>query len=200
MKIISFGGQLINGKTICANRLRERLNELTDEEWNKNSFAAKVKQTYMDNFKVDAEFIEKWKRIEEAPPGFDMPVRESLMFIGDGFRNIRPNVWIDLAFEGREDNQVIDDVRYISEAVRIQEEKGISILMWRKGYENSIDNRSEKELFLFVEECLLKDKDGKIDEEHIPFDIFLRNDKGVKELYEKIDEMVVPYVRERFNV
>lgn len=143
------------------------------------------------------DFIEEWKRKDECPPGFDIPIRKCLTFIGDGFRDIKSNIWIDLLLKNNNDNIIISDVRYINECDIIRSnkycKKGYTILLWRPGYENDFQNRSEQELMQFVHQ--LKNKpDGYIDIEGIPFDFWIKNDKDLSSLYDKVDKLIIPFI------
>ena len=194
---VGIAGQLAAGKDCAADHLCDKLN-LTGEHghWIRKGFAHAVKKVFMDTFQVDWEFIEKWKRIQEPPPGFIKNVRESLIFIGDGFRKMQPNIWIELAFRDQRYNQIISDVRYTNETAHIRDKGGLSILMWRPGHENTLDNDSEQQLMPFVN-MLKKMKpvpEGLLDLQEIPFDMFIINDGTVEDLYAKMDELVVPQV------
>ena len=77
---VGVGGQMQNGKDTIADYLHDVFS------WERNAFAAGVKKVFCDTFGVDEAFIEKWKVIPEPPTGFLKTVRQSLQFIGDGFR------------------------------------------------------------------------------------------------------------------
>jgi hypothetical protein len=187
--IISFAAQLGNGKDEAANYLVTRLKG----EWYRAALAENVKRIFCDAFGVNREFIEKWKRIDEAPPGFKIPIRRGLTMIGDGFRDVQENVWIDMLFKNNTKNLVISDCRYLNEANYIREHNGITVLLWRPGYENDVDNRSEQEIMPFVNK--LKDHpDGEISDDSIPFDLWIKNDSDLDRFYHKIDTIVVPYI------
>lgn len=151
----------------------------------------------MDTFNADWEFVEKWKRISDPPPGFKKNVRDCLIFIGDGFRQMQPKIWIDLAFRDMRYHQIISDVRYLNEVTRIHEEGGLNVLMWRPGHENDIQNDSEQQLMPFVNtlRAIKPIPEGVLDPAlGIPFDIFLINDSTIEELYVKVNEIVLPEV------
>jgi len=202
MKYLTLGlaGQLFCGKDTAADYLCDKLN-LTDHygHWIRKGFAHAVKKVFMDTFNVDWEFVEKWKRIADPPPGFIKNVRESLIFIGDGFRQMQPNIWIELAFRDLRYHQIISDVRYVNEVKKIRQEGGLSILMWRPGFENDIKNDSEQQLMPFINtlRAMKPVPEGVLDcKLDIPFDIFLVNDGSIEDLYAKIDDIVIPEVAE----
>jgi hypothetical protein len=154
MKIIGISGQMRNGKNVIADRLAEKLG------WKHAAFAASVKQIFCDAFDVNLDFVEEWKIKSEPPPGFKMTVRQGLQFIGDGFRKIQGNIWIDIAFRNMQDETIINDVRYMNELKRVQEEGGINILVYRPDFLNNDPNDSEAEIRPFVEYFLQEGIEG----------------------------------------
>lgn len=211
MNIITACGQLGVGKDTLSDYLAEKLNtpcnkgcQNTCKPWVRRAFATAVKDIYCDSFGVDREFIEKWKRNPEPPPGMITNVRQGLQMIGDGFRKIKPDIWIDIAlrYEGR---QIISDLRYINEAKAVKQKNGINILMFREGYLNDDPNRSEAELRPLVEYCMNHVPEGVIDLTNSKvypvgldyFDMFIYNNDGKEELYKKIDSMVIPFIKEK---
>jgi hypothetical protein len=227
IRYVAFGGQFGTGKDTAADYLAEQLNyearELYDQKrwtelekarrpivvddngpavWQRSAFADAVKSVFMDAFGEHKEFIEKWKRIPEPPEGYLKNIRQALQFIGDGFRQIKPDIWIEIAFRGYNPRKVFADCRYFNEARCVSEHGGINVLMWRPGYENDDPNPSEAQLKPCVDWCVSTNQRGIIDlslgenppEEMKWFDIFLRNDGSPEDLYKKIDEIVIPYM------
>lgn len=205
---IGIGGQLSNGKDETANYLALRLNELCHEaNWTRNAFANKVKETFERAFGKDREWVEKWKRIEVPPPGFKKNVRQCLIGIGDGFRQMCPNIWIEQAFANQTGHQIISDCRYINETNYIRENGGITILLWRDGFMNNLDNASEQEFMPFIRKCLdsqswttgetrWKPLEGALNADFgVPFDMFIRNEGTIDDLKKKVDDVVIPFVR-----
>jgi hypothetical protein len=210
-KTIGCAGQLMQGKDVLSDYLAQRLTELCYQPWKRNAFANKVKETFEKAFGKDREFVEKWKRIEVPPPGFKKNVRQCLIAIGDGFRQMKPNTWIEQAFFNQETHQVISDCRYINEANHIKENGGINILLWRDGYMNNMDNASEKELVPFIKKCLEaqhwntgEDRwmplEGELNSAmEMPFDIFIRNQGTIEDLKKKVDNIVIPLLKLRWK-
>jgi hypothetical protein len=212
MNVIGVAGQLGNGKDEFADYLAESLNKFHyhDKEsaifeplWRRSAFANAVKKVYMDAFGVDMDFIEKWKRIDEAPPGKIKNVRKSLQFIGDGFRQIQDDIWIEIALRDESKSWILSDSRYINEAIAVKAKGGLMFVLWRPGWENDDPNPSESQILPVVQACLRTQKEGPIDhmacaeEPNLQyFDFFLKNDGSLTDLYQKIDDLVVPYVRE----
>jgi hypothetical protein len=199
MKAIGVAGQLRNGKNEVANYLVTRLSG-----FERAAFAANVKRIYCETFGVSLAFVEEWKTRPEIPPGFDMNVRQGLQFIGDGFRKIQGDIWIDLAFR-HDRNIILSDVRYINELSKIRSVGGINILIYRPGFLNDDPNGSEAQIRPFVTALDALGVEGVIrPESHfdVPvdlIDIFIRNEGTILELQRKVDDFVLPYVYEKYQ-
>lgn len=206
MKVITITAQFANGKDVVCEHLSKVLSN-ENEQWRKASFARAVKDIFCDAFGVDEEFIEKWKRIPECPDGFLKPVRQSLQFIGDGFRQIRPNIWIEIAFRKMRECSIVADGRYFNEAIATKKNGGLNILVWRQGFVNADPNPSESQILPVVEwfkgiyessgaEGYLWDKVDYPD--NLPqakyYDLFIANTGTLEDLHAKLDRLVVPYV------
>ncbi len=135
-----------------------------DGVWGRASFATPVKKIFCKTFNKDLEFIEEWKTKDEIPPGMLMPVRQALTFIGDGFRKIQADIWIETAFRPENDPyyKIFTDVRYSNEARKIKQEGGLNILLYRENGVNWDDNGSEREILPYVLWCAQVGKEGKI--------------------------------------
>lgn len=208
MKYIGIAGQLANGKDMVADHLVIKLNEnrhRTEAKWKRNAFANAVKEVYERSFGVDREFVEKWKRIPDPPPGMLMNVRQGLQFVGDGFRKIKDEIWIEIAL--REDMLILSDSRYINEAKAVNELGGIMVVVARSGFENDDPNPSESQIRPIAHFCAKYLKTGTIWKQVneldltdiVPeglqyYDYFINNDGTLEELYDKVDNMLLPYV------
>ena len=204
-KVICFSGQQRNGKDESADYLVNKLNE-----WHRASFAGDVKATFCEMFNVDLAFVEKWKTNPEPPPGFIMNVRDSLIFIGDGFRQIQPDIWVERCFKKSKYPMIISDGRYISELKKVRELEGINVLIYREGYLNDIKNASESQIRPIVEFYI----ESGIEEATATYinnykgnnpnyenakliDYFIKNDSDLNSLYNKIDESLVPFIQRK---
>jgi hypothetical protein len=236
MNLIGVAGQIAAGKDVFSNYLLDKLNldvyktflqrrdvwtETGEKKtattlWSKGAFADGLKKVMMDAFNIDADFIEKWKRIDDTPPGFDMTVRKALQFVGDGFRKIKPLVWIDWTLNGNSP-KVISDCRYRNELLAIKERGGVNILLYRPGFENDIDHPSENQIKQIIFE-LSERTSEELPSIHFPsdgpispsntrisktigglIDLFIVNDGTIEDLYKKIDDIVIPYLKEKIN-
>ncbi len=199
MKVITVFAQLAAGKDTVADYLATKLNNrLTLDYWKRIGFAHAVKKVFMDTFNVDWDFIEEWKRKDEIPEGFNIPVRQALQYIGDGFRQIQSDIWINTVFRNSY-NVIISDGRYINEAKAVKEHNGFNILLYRKGFENNDPNPSESQIKPTVDWLAKTDISGAIHADDTPqdvhlFDYFLRNDGTLQELYSKIDNDLFPVI------
>lgn len=211
MKVICCSGQKQNGKDTLADYLMpilaEKLPTHFDGEadsWERGAFAYAVKKVFCDTFDVDDAFIEKWKVTDEIPEGFDKDVRKSLQFIGDGFREIQSNIWIDLAFRNRRNSVVMSDGRYPNELRVVKKHCGVNILIYRPGWLNDDPNGSEALIRPVVEWFLENGKEGynwanDASKDDVPelvgkVDLFIMNDGTIEDLHHKVDEIVVPYI------
>ena len=204
--VIGVAAQAQMGKDTLADHLRDCLLE-KDQHWSRDAFASNVKKVFSETFDKDREFIEEWKVKPEPPPGFDMPVRQSLQFIGDGFRQIMPTIWLDLTFK---DNtpKIISDVRYPNEFRRVHAEGGLNILIGRPSRLSDDPNGSEalikpyvewalnnfEQKFTNVSEALSENSSMDWPEDFDMFDVFIRNDGTIEELHEVIKKQLVPFV------
>ena len=207
MFVIGVAGQAQMGKDTLADRLAEKLNE-AGANWKRTAFAKNVKRVYSETFGVDYDFIERWKTEPEPPPGFDMNVRKSLQFIGDGFRQIKHSIWVDLCFRDQTP-QIISDVRYPNEFLRVAKEGGMNVLVGRTEKISDDPNGSEALIrpyvqwaldnlegpFVDVGEAMESKRFSGFPEFFPMFDVFVRNDGTKEELHEVIDTHLVPYVQ-----
>lgn len=213
--VIGVAGQAQMGKDTLADHLCPKLN-LSGGPWKRSAFASAVKKVFCETFGVDLAFVEKWKVIPEPPPGFSMPVRQALQFIGDGFRKIQPSIWLDLAFRNKETSTIISDVRYINEFTRVKKEGGLNIIVGRPNKLNYDSNDSEAQIRPYVswlmsrfktteEKCIdLRKFDWKDARRSVLqpppdielFDLFVLNDGTEEDLHTLIDEKVVPFCKE----
>lgn len=212
MKVIGVAAQLGNGKDVLCDYLAPKLNKGRYAEfWKRAAFANAVKKVYEDSFGVTRDFIEKWKRNPEPPPGMLMNVRQGLQFIGDGFRKIKDEIWIEIAL--REEMLVISDSRYINEARAINAKGGTMIVLYRPGFLNDDPNPSEAQIKPIVEFCAKYLQEGEIwpqihqmvQKPEIPeglqfYDYYMVNDGTLEDLYTKVDAKLVPYLRDREGV
>lgn len=212
MKVVCCSGQKQNGKDTLADYLMPLLAEALPDHydgkpdcWERGAFANAVKNVFCNTFNVDYDFIEEWKVKEEAPPGFDQEVRKSLQFIGDGFREVRGNIWIDLAFRDRRNSVVLSDGRYPNELKTIYDRDGVNVLIHRPGWLNDDPSGSEALIRPVVEWFLSHGEEGdnwskeRDDWNDVPelvrmVHLFIKNDGTIEDLHRKVDKIVLPYI------
>jgi len=210
MKIVSFSAQLGMGKDVASDYLCAKLNDIGNSGlWVRSAFANAVKDVYCDAFDVDRDFIEQWKRNPEPPPGMLMNVRKSLQFIGDGFRQIKGDIWIEIALRDESKQMIISDSRYINEAKQAYRKNGLNVVLYRPGFLNDDPNPSEAQIRPIIEWCVKTQKEGPIvlTEENMSFapegysfyEYFLINDGSLEDLYSKIDRLLIPYVQHKYT-
>lgn len=188
MNLIGVASQAQHGKDTLANYLGQVLNKTMGRaHWKRDAFANNVKRIYCETFNKDMDFVEKWKVIPEPPPGMDMTVRKSLQFIGDGFRQIQGDIWIDLMFR-KDEPKIISDIRYINELKSVKVRGGYTILVARADKLNDDPNGSEAQIRPLVTYALgLND----VRPEGMDFvDAVILNNGSVEELYAQADNLV----------
>lgn len=196
VNFLCVAGQMRSGKNVVGDHLCSRLG------FSQRSFARPVKDIFCRAFSVDLDFVEAWKVKDQPPPGFLKPVRQSLQFIGDGFRAIHPDVWVDYAFANSPPKSCFTDGRYVNELAKVRSAGGVNILLWRPNHENNDPNESEAQIRRIVDWFISKGvKDRRIEssEEESPIgcrfiDFFIVNDGTLFNLYDKIDKIVMPYI------
>ena len=185
---IGIGGQMRSGKDTVADYLAPKIG------YERASFASNVKRIYCETFGVDIEFVEKWKVIPENPPGFDSTVRQGLQLIGDGFRKIKGDIWVELALRDKNRKAVISDCRYINELKAVKDSGGYNILMCRPGYENNDPNGSEAQIRPLADYFASTKQEGVVKAGlDAPYgcefvDFFIINNGTVEDLFAKSDQ------------
>lgn len=189
--IIGVAGQLRQGKDMASDHLARSLG------LDRGAFAAGVKQVFCEYFGVDMAFVERWKVMDDPPPGFLVSVRKALQFIGDGFRSIKDDVWVERLFSQHPDDVAISDVRYRNELAAVRERGGFNVLIYRPGFLNDDPNGSEAQIRPFVEHFLAAGREGRVEAcgDFGLVDFFLINDAGIDEFHAKIDGLVAPFLK-----
>jgi hypothetical protein len=199
MRLIGVASQAQHGKDTLANYLAQVLNKSVSNKivWKRDAFANNVKRIFCDTFNKDMVFVEKWKVIPEVPPGMNMTVRRALQFIGDGFRQIQSDIWIDLMFRKDDEPKVISDIRYINELKAIKDRGGFTILIARADKLNDDPNESEAQIRPLVAYALSMNSERP---EAMGFvDAVVLNNGTVEELYAKADNLV-PQILNHFRI
>lgn len=200
MSIICTTGQLANGKDEVCDHLVKLM-----PNFSRGAFANAVKDTFCESFGVTRQFIEEWKRNPEPPPGFKINIRKGLQNIGDGFRQIIDDIWIQKAI--KKDNQILSDGRYWNEALAVCKKNGINILVYRPGYINDDPNPSESEIRPIVEWFRDNHSEGPINLNNyydFPnacqyYHYFLINDGDLNNLYRKVENQLFPYIKAKLK-
>lgn len=192
-KYIAIGGQFDVGKDTIAKLLNAKV-----ENFITVALAEKVKLLFSQIFHVDLDFIEEWKRKPYPPPGFNEPIREGLIKIGDGFRKIKPNIWFEYLLEKYQNNNlIISDIRYKDDLRFFKEKNSCNILVYRPGKLNNYPNDSEQELVELIK--YYQDKPTHIVTNNKLLDIWIKND-SIVQLDKDLENIIVPYIREKLHV
>lgn len=212
MEIVGIGGQAQNGKDTLADYLQSQLNRGPGiTYWKRTAFAKAVKDIYCKTFDKDYAFVEKWKVIDECPPGMDMTVRKALQFIGDGFRKIKASIWIDLMFRDS-DAKIVSDARYINELEAIKLHGGFNIVVARPDKLNNDPNGSEAQIRPLAEWAIRnKNMQHYPVSEWIDFDdlqtpaearfvdMILVNEGSLEDLYRQVNHIIIPNIHKYFK-
>lgn len=195
MKTIGIAATAGSGKDTLAQYLIPLLTT-QDDVWIRAAFADKIKDIFCELFNVDKQFIENWKRIKTPPPGFLKNVRECLTDIGDKFRYMKSDIWIDHVFLNQKHNQVITDMRYPNEVTRVHAVDGVSILLSRS---TTTEYMAEEQHFAkYVSQLRELNIEGPIPAHlNIKFDLFITNDGTLEQLEDKIKTTVMSYLKGR---
>ena len=208
---IGVGGQQQNGKDTVSDYLKKQLDTYY-RTWKRTAFASNVKRIFMDTFEKDPSYVERWKVEPKNPPDLDMAVRKALQFIGDGFRQIKSTIWLDLIFRNPEP-QIISDLRYINEFKAVHDHKGYCLLVVNPDKLNDDPNGSEAQIRPLVvwalnhryeaknllEQVKRNPQEYDAPEEIKYINMILFNDGSIKSLYEKIDQFVIPEINKFFS-
>lgn len=209
-KVIGAAGQARMGKDELSNYLA------TIFPWKRIAFAKEVKAVFANTFDVDFDFIEKWKINPDPPPGFNLNLRKAMQYIGDGFRQIHSDIWIELCFKRNSLPLILSDCRYINELCYIHQMGGYNVLIYREEALNDDPNGSEAQIRPLLEYFDKWYEDGPVNSvigntcvrearmaiapsgaEFVNF--FIRNNGTLDQLYAKIDKILVPVLKERYN-
>jgi hypothetical protein len=195
--LIGVGGQYDSGKDTVADYLAVRLNELRVlGHWERDRFSEEIKETVCRLYGVDREFIEHWKRIPYPPPGWDKNVRDLMIYIGDGLRKFKWRVWVDQVFK-KLGHRIISDNRYRDESRALKREGGVTLQLWRPDRVNEVQNDSEQDHRLIINNFLVREIEGVT--HHKLVDLFILNNGTLSDLYDKLDVIVIPFVLNRFR-
>jgi hypothetical protein len=215
MIAIGVAGQKRQGKDVLSDHLVKIL-----PGWERAAFAKNVKRIFCETFNVSYDFVEEWKTKDEPPPGFDLPIRKGLQFIGDGFRKIQGGIWIDLMFRNRRESPapIISDVRYFNEILKVREVGGMVVLLWRPGFENDDACPSESQILPVVRYLASNGHEGDVSNvdlsgilqvhEHfkgnVPakfkIDLFIKNNGTQEEFVSKSESMIKIYLNNNYGL
>lgn len=135
VKIVAISGRMNAGKDTLARLIQEELlrrDPSLDGKFHKLTFAAPVRNLICELFKVDGEFIDRWKRNPRAPVGMRRSMRELLQHVGD-LRTFVPNLWVNAFCASLpEDGWVfVTDVRHRNELKMLHRMGATNIMITR---------------------------------------------------------------------
>lgn len=187
-KIICVAGPIASGKSTVA----EILYRQVQDHFVLCAFADELKAIICRTFGVNIDFINQWKRRDEIPPGFTKTMRETMQFIGEEFRKLKPGCWADFLLNQQylKCNLIISDGRYIDEIETIKKNNGKVILVWKPDCNLDCEHHSETEVSSTVKHFLGQNTTGPNFVEHVDF--FIKNDKTKEDLESNIIFNLMP--------
>lgn len=174
------------------------------KNWEKWSFAKELKNVVVDFFGVSIEEIEEYKTRDDIHPNVQLKMRSILQLIGETFRNVSEDVWVNAAMRNipKSKNVIFTDVRHANEMNAILSRRGHLILLGRSKYLNHDPHPSEsglqKAIVWFLENTS-KDFIAVQDVDYVPsefkkFSFFIRNDSSMSELQKNVDIILKHYL------
>lgn len=160
----------------------------------KRSFGMQLKRLLSETFDIPLNEIESFKTSKENHPKLDVNMRVALQKIGQTFRDINQNVWVDLTLRNCPQNAIFTDVRHTNEMDAILNQHGILILIGRSSHLNNDPHPSEKELYPAIKWFLENTTDNLVIVDstlNVPhhlrkFTFFIRNDSTLSVLQNSV--------------
>jgi hypothetical protein len=205
MSYIGIAGQAQHGKDSLADYLHVKLNDRLAKRnpespvtpWTRSAFARAVKDIFCTTFGKDLAYVEQWKVSPQPPPDLDITVRKALQFIGDGFRQIKGSIWIDIMFRDKDAHKIISDVRYVNELQALHDHGGFNILVVHPDRINDDPNGSEAQMRPFADYALWRTGGGHSDVRSMNSPVgwplvnsVIINDGTLVDLYRKADDLI----------
>jgi len=170
----------------------------TLKTWERRSFGYELKHLVSKYFDVSLQEIEEYKSKDEIHPKVDKKMRNILQIVGETFRSICPDVWVNAAIRDVHSNVVFTDVRHENEMNAIINRNGYLILLGRTRYLNNDPHASESGLrdaiTWFLEntndDCVCTKDISNLPEKFKKFSYFVRNDSTLKELQSTISQII----------
>jgi hypothetical protein len=164
-----------------------------NHNWVKHSFAKQLKLLISTFYNISLEEIEEFKTSDNVHQNVNMKMRYILQLVGETFRTISKDVWVNMAMQNipMNTNVIFTDVRYENEMNAITRQHGHLILIGRTKY--LINDPHPSEIFLqeaivwFLENttaCIVETQSlENIPEKFSQYSFFIRNDSSLNELY-----------------
>lgn len=196
-KFICIFGQMNNGKSTIARMLRQSL-ENNIQKVNRvaviNAFSNPIKEQVAEVMGVSREWLEQWKNKNELPPGWGKTVRQVLQEVGEYWRTVNPDVWINQAFtwfnHGKSLAPIIriyEDGRYRNEFRASVDRQGFNIFVYRpEHYVSKPYHYSEVWCETLAYSLLKRYSNYELDQ----FNAVIRNDQSEEHLRDRVDEIM----------
>lgn len=167
----------------------------TKTTYAKKAFASELKRVISQYFDIDMNDIEEYKTQSQRHPSLELSMRDTLQLVGETFRKVHPDVWVNAALRNISGQSVIfTDVRHENEMDAILSKKGYLVLIGRPAYLNMDAHPSESGLKDAIAWFLTNTTEGivvtselkNLPEEYEKFSVFLRNDNDLEELRKRV--------------
>jgi hypothetical protein len=206
---IGLCGQKQVGKDTVFEILKPYLEKELNKKFVRIAFADEVKNLlckfrYYEGGKlvrITREYIEENKNNTLIALGMKMCIRDAMNNIGDRFREISQDIWIQMAFLNtpKDEGKVVTDIRYLDEAAFIKEEmKGINIKVLRDQVFQESGHRSEIS-FLEHDRKIPHDFEGPAYLPDSPYDYILRNNEDRPQLENKVRAQLLPFILNKWK-
>lgn len=140
--IIAVGGRMGVGKDTFVNMLMDGLAEQhschQEDQYDSRfmhriAFADPIKQLVCDTFDVERSWINAWKRMANAPPGYERSVRHILQHVGD-LRLYKSDVWVNKLLRNMPEQGIVfvTDVRFENELKVLKKLGAFTLLIKRE--------------------------------------------------------------------
>ena len=170
------------------------------KNWDRRSFGNELKILVSKYFDISLEEIEEYKSKSDVHPKVQLKMRNVLQVVGETFRSICPDVWVNAAVRNVKENVIFTDVRHSNEMNAILDREGHLILLGRTRYLNNDPHPSESGLkdaitwFLEHTEdscvCVKNISHIAVPKEFQKFSYFVRNDSTLKDLQANISQII----------
>ena len=127
-----------------------------------------------------------------------MNIRDSLVNIGDRFREICPTVWMDNVIKDSK-NKIITDVRYPNEAdIIYHNPRGLVIRVIRDEVKSETGSPAETPLLKF-DQKISHQHEGPVYQKNIPYHYIIRNNGNIEDFKIKAQDDLLEFILSKWK-